>query len=142
MRPPFPGMDPWLESPALWPGLHNRLIASIADDLAPRLAPRYYVGLESRTTVLSSLDIDRVYKPDVSIHATESRAAIQGPAVAVLEKADVQTYTVSVPSPEETDETFVTILDLPRRKLVTVIEFLSPTNKKTNDVRELSEETR
>jgi hypothetical protein len=26
MRPPFPGMDPWLEHPALWPDVHNRLI--------------------------------------------------------------------------------------------------------------------
>ena len=30
MRPPFPGMDPWLEHPAIWPDVHNRLITAIA----------------------------------------------------------------------------------------------------------------
>ncbi len=25
MRPPFPGMDPWLESLGLWPNVHNSL---------------------------------------------------------------------------------------------------------------------
>ena len=48
MRPPFPGMDPWLEHPAIWPDVHNRLITAIADDLAPRLAPKYFVGVEQR----------------------------------------------------------------------------------------------
>ena len=70
MRPPFPGMDPWLESPTLWPDVHNSLITSIRDVLAPRLRPRYFVGVESRTTLLTGLDVDRVYQPDVAIHAT------------------------------------------------------------------------
>jgi hypothetical protein len=26
MNTPFPGMDPYLEHPALWPGIHARLI--------------------------------------------------------------------------------------------------------------------
>ena len=39
MRPPFPGMDPWLEHPALWPDVHNSLITAIRDELVPRIAP-------------------------------------------------------------------------------------------------------
>ena len=38
MRPPFPGMDPWLEGPTIWADVHGRLITSIADALAPQLA--------------------------------------------------------------------------------------------------------
>ena len=53
MRPPFPGMDPWLEHPDLWPDVHNSLIMSIRDALAPLVIPRYFVGVESRTTVLT-----------------------------------------------------------------------------------------
>ncbi len=134
MRPPFPGMDPWLENPTLWPNVHNSLITSIRDVLAPQLQPRYFVDVESRTTVLTALDIDRVYKPDVSIHATELRAAA-GPGVALLERPDVRAYNVSVPTGEETEETYLAIQELPGRKLVTVIEVLSPTNKKTKDAR-------
>ena len=32
MRPPFPGMDPWLEDLKLWLDLHNSLITAIRDD--------------------------------------------------------------------------------------------------------------
>ena len=55
--------------------------------------------------------------------------------MAVLERPDVQTFTVSVPTGEEIEETFLAIQELPGRKLVTVIEVLSPTNKKTKDAR-------
>src|SRR5580704_11645539 len=96
MRPPFPGMDPWLESPTIWPDVHSSLITSIRDVLSPLLRPRYFVGVETRTTVLSAVDVEAVYKPDVSIRATESRAAIRGADVAVLERPEVQTFTVSV----------------------------------------------
>jgi hypothetical protein len=135
MRPPFPGMDPWLESPTIWPDVHSSLITSIRDALAPVVEPRYFVGVESRTTILSSLDIDRVYKPDISVHAVESQAASHGPVVAVLERTDVETISVAVPTSEETEETFLAIRELPGRKLVTVIEVLSPSNKKTEDAR-------
>ena len=40
MRTPFPGMDPWLEHPDLWPDVHNRLIMAIADRVSePRETP-------------------------------------------------------------------------------------------------------
>jgi Protein of unknown function (DUF4058) len=135
MRPPFPGMDPWLEDPTLWPDVHGSLITAIRDALIPQIAPRYFAGVESRTTILSSRDVDRVYRPDVSVHAMDSGTESRGPVVAVLEQTDVQTLTVAVPGAEETEETFLAIRDVPGRKLVTVIEVLSPTNKKTEDAR-------
>ena len=42
----FPGMDPYLEDPQLWPGVHNRLVVYIADELQPRLEPRYLAAVE------------------------------------------------------------------------------------------------
>lgn len=39
MHNPFPGMNPYLEQPGLWPQIHNRLIVAIADDITPRLPP-------------------------------------------------------------------------------------------------------
>ena len=48
-----------------------------------------------------------------------------------------------IPVGEEVEETFLAIQELPGRKLVTVIEVLSPTNKKTADARSrISEEAR
>ena len=52
MRPPFPGMDPWLEHPAIWLDVHNRLITAIADELTPRVRQSIILGLEQRAYTL------------------------------------------------------------------------------------------
>jgi Protein of unknown function (DUF4058) len=46
MPSPFPGMDPYLEAPEFWSEVHNRLIVAIADNLSPKLRPRYRVAVE------------------------------------------------------------------------------------------------
>ncbi len=135
MRAPFPGMDPWLEGPVLWADVHISLIQSIRDTLAPLLRPRYFVGVESRTTILAGVDVAQLYRLDVAIQATPSRAGVREANLAVLELPEVQTFTVSVLDDEEVEERFIRILELPSRKLVTVIEVLSPTNKNTADGR-------
>ncbi len=42
-------MDPYLEHPSLWPDVHNRLLAALADELGDQLRPAYYARLEERT---------------------------------------------------------------------------------------------
>lgn len=136
MRPPFPGMDPWLEDPELWPDVHNSLIVSIRDVIAPLVRPRYFVGVESRTTVLSGSDQDHIYRPDVEIRSASIKAADQAGRLAVAEPANTGSYHVVMPMPDdEIEEAFLTIKELPSRQLVTVLEVLSPTNKKTKRAR-------
>jgi Protein of unknown function (DUF4058) len=136
MRPQFPGMDPWLEHPDLWPDVHNSLITAMRDVLSPLVLPRYFVGVDSRTTVLTGMDVERVYRSDVLVHAVEPPAKVRGTNVAAGAQSSVRTIEVIVPVQEdEIEETFLTIKELPGRKLVTVIELLSPTNKKTKDAR-------
>ena len=135
MRPPFPGMDPWLEHPDLWPDVHNSLITAIRDTLMPRIRPRYVVRVESRTTKLSSLDFDRMYRPDVAIRAGNFAVSGQEAGVAVLEHPEVKKSEVIVPIVDEIEETYLTIQEVSSRKLVTAIEVLSPTNKKTKKPR-------
>jgi Protein of unknown function (DUF4058) len=43
MPSPFPGMDPYLEHPEVWPGFHLLLIAALAESLTPQLRPKYAV---------------------------------------------------------------------------------------------------
>ena len=43
MPSPFPGMDPYLEDPLLFPGLHQGLITFIRGQLNASL-PRHYVA--------------------------------------------------------------------------------------------------
>ncbi len=116
----FPGMDPYLEDPQLWTGVHASLIVYIRNHLQPLLRPRYIAAIEERV-YLEGPDRERI--PDVWIHR---RKRING-GVAVLQ-ADMP---VVVKVPElEIHQGYVTILD--RRsgqKLVTVLEVVSPSNK-------------
>lgn len=47
-RYPFPGMNPYLEHPDLWPDVHNRLITMMANALTAQVRPYYYVAIEER----------------------------------------------------------------------------------------------
>jgi hypothetical protein len=136
MRPPFPGMDPWLENPDLWPDVHNSLIVSIRDVLSANLRPRYFVGVESRMTVLSGPDHDQIYYPDVAIRRADIVLPERERGVAVRERIEAETFHVVLPMVvDEIEEAFLTIKELPSRRLVTVVEVLSPTNKKAKGPR-------
>jgi hypothetical protein len=124
MRPGFPGMDPYLEHPALWPDVHNRLIAAIADTITPLVAPRYYVGLERRTFQLKPDDMALIGISDVAVitpRATEAIGPLAPAGVAVLE--------VEVPMIDEVGENFLEVHEVGSGTLVTVLELLSPVNK-------------
>jgi hypothetical protein len=51
METPFPGMDPYLEHPALSPGFQNRLIVALANQVQPLLDPRYIATIEQRAYI-------------------------------------------------------------------------------------------
>lgn len=48
MPSPFPGMDPYLEAPTIWPGFHHHLVASLYQLLLPGIADRYRAKIVSR----------------------------------------------------------------------------------------------
>jgi len=116
----FPGMDPYLEDPQLWTGVHASLIVYIRNYLQPLVRPRYVAAIEERV-FLEGAEKERI--PDVWI---QRRKKPQG-TVALLESDPP--VVVKVPS-AEVHQTYVTILDrLSGQKLVTVIEVVSPGNK-------------
>jgi hypothetical protein len=51
MAMPFPGMDPYLEHPILWPSVHMRLIVALANQLGPRIRPHYVASVEERVFI-------------------------------------------------------------------------------------------
>jgi len=53
MSSPFPGMNPYLENPDLWPEVHHLLISLLAETLNPQLLPTYRVAIEKRGETLS-----------------------------------------------------------------------------------------
>jgi hypothetical protein len=129
VRPPFPGMDPWLEHPVLWPGVHNRLITAIADDLTARVAPRYFVGVEQHTYVTSAIGDLAVIRPDVLVGRSRSRKRISAPGEPATAQAGVLAMDVEMPFEIQVEDWYLEIRLVGTSKLVTVIEVLSPWNK-------------
>jgi hypothetical protein len=138
MQSPFPGMDPYLEHPSLWPDVHNRLIAALADDLSERVAPRYYVGLERRTYLLKADDIVFIGRPDIAVASTSGASVFPSqPAT-----TSVTVLEVEVPMQDEVSENFLEIHEVKTGKLITILELLSPVNKLHQQGREEYERKR
>ncbi len=130
MPSPFPGMDPYLEEPGIWPDVHHELISGVRAVLSHELRPRYSVRVEQRVYVSDENDIGRGFMvPDVRIslppHPTGT--AYQPEGTCTVEVAEpVEGITLFE---EEMHESYIEIVDLVDRSVVTVIEVLSPTNK-------------
>src|SRR5437870_5197880 len=68
MPSPFPGMDPYLEAPGLWPDVHNSLIVGARELLTRLVGPNYYVRIEDRVFLSTQDDPGRdVLIPDLRI---------------------------------------------------------------------------
>ncbi len=133
MPSPFPGMDPYLEG-SLWMSVHTPLVVEIARQLNRRLSPRY-VALTTRRFVMdtpeeSEVVIGEVY-PDVAVARSGPAGAGQTTAGTISPPPRMATI-VRTPIPHTTVE----IRDVEHRQLVTVIEVLSPTNKRGDGYKE------
>jgi hypothetical protein len=129
MPSPFPGMDPYLESPQIWPDVHHGLISGIQAALSPELRPRYVARVELRVYISDDDDPGReALVPDVRVESTPHRKGTKklngAAAVAIAEPLIVPTLL-----DEEIKEAYLKILHVESEELVTVIEVLSPTNK-------------
>lgn len=126
MKTPFPGMDPYLEHPSLWPDVHNSLITAMRDEIAPRIAPAYYVCVESRAYVIKPEGDFFLGRPDLSIATATSLQPVLAP---VMEVEDVTVLEVEFPTDEEISHYYLEIREVQTHELITAIELLSPVNK-------------
>jgi len=124
---PFPGMDPFLEEPARWSGVHARLINAISDRLADLIAPNFFVEIEQRIYITTLDDPDkRPIVPDVYV-TTGQRPQQQATATA----GTIAEPTLIEPIYDlEIRDRYIDILDAQNREVVTTLELLSPFNKK------------
>ncbi|WP_017298303.1 DUF4058 family protein [Nodosilinea nodulosa] len=132
MRSPFPGMNPYLENPELWSSIHSRLIVAIADDLVDHLSEKYRVEIEKRTYFFSDEDSVLVGIPDVAV-VTHQRP--QDSTATATFVPTVQPEQVRVPMAEEVTERYLEIREVATGTVVTVLELLSPKNKRPGEGR-------
>ena len=127
---PFPGMDPYLESPDLWPDVHSRLMNIFAEQLMPLLAPKYVAALETQLVIDQVSQNFSMAVPDVTITQTkiDNLADDHDTAVAIA-PAPVR---LRVPLSEPIRVTTLHIKRVEDKKLVTVLELLSPINKRAS----------
>lgn len=132
----FPGMNPYLEHPAFWSSFHTRLMVAIADALAPELRPNYYIEVETRT-----------YRDPEGGENDEDELLIRIPDAAVLaanslgrsgdDRLETGTLitqnrpqSITLPMPGVLKERYLEVREVGSESVITVIEVLSPTNKR------------
>lgn len=131
MPSPFPGMDPYLESPAHWSDFHPRFILEIAGAINDRLPDHYIARIGEHVMVVNPVlepPGGSRFVPDVTVvrgapadpaFGANVAAVIAPPAATLLNIESLDPYT----------EAYVQVLRLPEQEVITVLELLSPTNK-------------
>ena len=136
---PFPGMNPYLESPDLWPDFHNRLIAALADELGPQLPDRYHIALQRRVEIEEPFGVPSELNLVVPDALVTSESAVAPPArgetAAAVAAPPDEAVAVRVRMPREVGVLWLRVETVPEREVVTVVEVLSPTNKRPGEGR-------
>jgi hypothetical protein len=125
MPSPFPGMDPYIES-WIWSDFHARLIPAVFDRLSPQLPERYLAVTELFIWRVSDQERLLMGGPDVLV--SEPSRSQAGPVVATI-AAPINTVLPGAVRQQKQ----IRVIDRMGRRVVTVIEFLSPSNKSTGD---------
>lgn len=129
MPSPFPGMDPYLEHPQVFPDLHGGMVFCLKEALQPMLPGLYFATAGDRVWVEVT---DLYIEPDVKVsrRSDDHDSGETGGGVALAAPPRTHPVLVSVPH-DERREAFLEIYT--RRdgdeQLVTVIEVLSLSNK-------------
>jgi Protein of unknown function (DUF4058) len=128
MPSPFPGMDPYIESPELWSDFHNNLASEIQAQLNRHIQPHYFARLTPYVTY-EVVEIGQAYgiRPDVGVWHLEPAPTASASSTATFSAPPVESL-VALEIPLRLHRVEVRATD--QQQLVTVIESLSPVNKR------------
>jgi hypothetical protein len=129
IRSPFPGMDPWLEKH--WRDIHTAMITYARDALNPQLPGGLRARMEERVFVESPLQAQGEVYPDVRVVEYRRPEWLAGAAGSAGGGAvGTEPIVIELPA-EEISEPYIQIVDTESgNKVITTIEFLSPSNKR------------
>jgi len=121
-------MDPFLEHPRFFPGVHDRFIAYLSEALQAALPAPYFAEINERLWVDT---VERPIGPDVDVLRGDQPSSPEGSGgVAVATAVTAQPVVITVPV-EERRETYLEIRSPSPdgERVVTTVEVLSLTNK-------------
>jgi hypothetical protein len=133
-------MNPYLEYPGRWQEFHSRLIVAIADELGPKLRPKYRAAVELRVYQDASDELTLIGRPDTTVFRAKPTTELTTSPPGGL--ATVEPVIVEVPLPKEIRERYLEIRDVASGEVVTTLELISPSNKRSGKGRSLYEEKR
>jgi hypothetical protein len=132
-------MDPYLEHPSSWPNFHHRLITAIAISLGPQLRPKYRVVVEEAIYQTEGATSVLVGVPDVAVQQIPSYPRLPLPEATQSEASQggvlAQPILVELPMPTVVRQGYLEIREVVTSEVVTVIEVLSPANKRPGEGR-------
>ena len=128
MSSPFPGMDPYIETPELWSDFHNNLASEIQAHLNRLIQPHYFARLTPYVTY-EVVEVGQVHgvRPDVGVWQLQTLPGGSQASTATITPAPVESLvTLEIPLRLHRVEIRATA----SQQLVTVVEILSPVNKR------------
>jgi hypothetical protein len=122
-------MNPWLEQDDVWEDFHSRYLPAIAAQLARGVGTSYFVKIEQQLFIHETSADERslLGRADIGIARMHPPESIQGSVGTMT----APMYAMIPPVPETTRHSWIEIRDKRRRGVVTVIELLSPSNKRS-----------
>ena len=149
MASPFPGMDPYLEQPAYWSSFHTKLMAEFARVVSTILPANYYVEVEARSymegadgEMLIGIPDAAVLKASDSITTDNEKPTVNGVGKKTGVALKRLPQTVVLPVPVEVKQRYLEVREMGSNAVITVIELLSPVNKRAGKGRDAYEEKR
>lgn len=125
----FPGIDPFIEGHE-WEDFHTNMITAMQAALIPNLLPDYLVRIEKRVYVEQPFGDPTFIRPDLTIVRESVRSSEYARAMTGM-TATIEPVERTVPAPFEVQEKYLVIRKLGSSEVVTVIELLSPSNKRS-----------
>jgi hypothetical protein len=128
MQYPFPGMDPYLETRAIWPDFQTRFIAFLSGQLQRLVRPKYAAILEERVYVVER---DRMIRPDITLSRQRRRTGLpySSSSAALLEAPSDEPVRFKRLL-EEVREPSISLVARADKRVVTTLELISPDNKR------------
>jgi hypothetical protein len=138
MPSPFPGMDPYLEDPLYWGGLHAKLIGALDTALNRLLPDGYFADIDEHVWLQAEDPDDRLLlgRPDNYVTRPDG-AGGRRPRNGGVAVAEPTTEAVLPIARRETQK-YVKIVGPDRSTVVTVVEILSPSNKASDRAKYLA----
>jgi Protein of unknown function (DUF4058) len=127
MPSPFPGMNPYFERETIWKDFHDSFLMVIRNRLVPQVRPNYIVKLGEYLFIHEPSAEERYLAGhgDVSLSHLNDNQPDSGGTVAILSPTKIR-----IPFVDFEEHVFLELRDRENLDLITIIEMLSPSNKK------------